>query len=139
MKFQKITGQSIRIVCYLSQHPNEIIPSKTLSEQLDISYQICIKISNMLKKGGLINTTRGIYGGFQLTKTPKKISLYDIVVLIEGPVCIYGDLETVRPKKRGAQKSKDLFSVEPIFNNLQNMIVQELKNTTIESIINRKD
>ena len=135
MKFQKVTGQAIRIVGYLNAHPNEIIPSKIISQDLDISYQICIKISNMLKKGGLISTTRGIYGGFRLTKSAEKISLYDIVTLIEGPISIYNDLDEMpigRGKKRKPQAQA--YSVQETFLKIQKILIDELKKTTIADI-----
>jgi len=134
MKFQKITGQAIRIVGYLNAHPNEIIPSKTISQELDISYQICIKISNMLKKGGLISTSRGIYGGFRLVKSAEKITLYDIVTLIEGPLSIYNDLEHFNPNKKKKKGPEAAYPVEDAFLKIQKILIEELKKMTVADL-----
>ena len=138
MKFQKITGQAIRIVGYLNANGNDVVPSKKISEDLDISYQICIKISNMLKRGRIISTTRGIYGGYRLTKSISKISLFDIVSLTEGPLSIYSDLEdepAYRSKRTGKKKRKDeLFPVQAVFLKLQDSLINEMKNTSLADL-----
>ena len=39
-----------------------------------------------LRRGGLITTVRGAQGGYMLAKTPKEITVGDILALTEGPL-----------------------------------------------------
>ncbi len=44
------------------------------------------QILSELRNGGLITSRRGIAGGYALARPPDQISLYDIVVVIEGDI-----------------------------------------------------
>jgi Rrf2 family protein len=44
------------------------------------------QILSELRNGGLITSRRGISGGYALARPPDQISLYDIVVVIEGDI-----------------------------------------------------
>jgi Rrf2 family cysteine metabolism transcriptional repressor len=42
------------------------------------------QILSKLRNGGLITSRRGIQGGYTLARPPEEISLYDILVAVEG-------------------------------------------------------
>lgn len=44
------------------------------------------QILSELRNGGLITSRRGIQGGYTLARPPDQISLYDIIVVIEGDI-----------------------------------------------------
>ncbi len=44
------------------------------------------QILSELRNGGLITSRRGIQGGYALARPPDQISLYDIIVVIDGEV-----------------------------------------------------
>ena len=48
-----------------------------------------------LKNAGLIVTTRGAHGGYELAKPPHAITLKDIIVVLEGPINLVECVETI--------------------------------------------
>lgn len=46
------------------------------------------KILKKLEKASFVTSSRGASGGYQLTKDPRDISLYDIYVVVEGEIYI---------------------------------------------------
>jgi Rrf2 family protein len=56
----------------------------TISEELGISFPFLTKIFQQLNDAGLLVSQRGPKGGVALTKPPDEVSLYDIVVAIDG-------------------------------------------------------
>ncbi len=67
------------------------------------------KIMGLLKRGGLLASSRGVAGGFRLASVPSAISVADIVEAVDGPIaltnCQHGEVSacalegscTVRP------------------------------------------
>jgi Rrf2 family protein len=54
------------------------------SESVPANY--LVQILSELRNGGLILSKRGKQGGYALARSPEKVTLYDIVKLIEGDV-----------------------------------------------------
>jgi Rrf2 family protein len=71
---------------YLAQNFNagEPITVITLSSKLKISKIYLEQVFSLLKHAGLLSSTKGSQGGYQLTKTPKEISVYEILTAIEA-------------------------------------------------------
>jgi len=77
---------AIRAVIYLAinSKDNEKIGIKKISKELDLPGPFLGKIMQILAKSKLLNSIKGPHGGFSLAKDPHKISLYDIVEIIDG-------------------------------------------------------
>jgi Rrf2 family protein len=56
----------------------------TISEDLDISFPFLTKIFQKLNDAGLLESQRGPKGGVALTKPADAVSLYEVVVAIDG-------------------------------------------------------
>jgi Rrf2 family protein len=59
-----------------------------IAKPMRIPKSFLAKILQKLLKAGLVESSRGINGGFQLAKSPKEISLLDVIEAIEGPVAM---------------------------------------------------
>lgn len=60
------------------------VPIGTISDELDISFPFLTKIFQQLNDAGLLVSQRGPHGGVSLTKPAEEITLFDIVVAIDG-------------------------------------------------------
>jgi len=57
---------------------------KTIADEQNISSQFLVQILLQLKRGGLVQSTRGASGGYRLARDPFSISLLEIIQAIEG-------------------------------------------------------
>jgi Rrf2 family transcriptional regulator, cysteine metabolism repressor len=53
-------------------------------EHLPVAY--LEQLAAQLRRGGLIESTRGVHGGYRLTRPPEQISVLDVVRIVEGEV-----------------------------------------------------
>jgi len=53
-------------------------------EHLPLAY--LEQLAGPLRRGGLIEATRGAHGGYVLTRSPEEITVLDVVALVEGEV-----------------------------------------------------
>lgn len=69
-----------------------LVQIKEIVEKRSISKNYLEQIFNRLKKHGIIKSVRGNSGGYELASHPSEITLYTILIALEG------DLEIVDPK-----------------------------------------
>jgi Rrf2 family protein len=59
---------------------------KTIAQHHGISPRFLVQILLQLKAAGLVTSTRGASGGYQLARSPERISLADIINAMESTV-----------------------------------------------------
>lgn len=63
----------------------EPVRIRTIADQHGIPSRFLVQILLQLKGAGLVTSTRGAAGGYQLNTAPEEISLGSIIAVIEGP------------------------------------------------------
>lgn len=61
------------------------VPGAKLAEFHDLPPAYLAKHLQALSRAGIVTADRGVKGGYRLGRAPAKISLFDIVVAVEGP------------------------------------------------------
>jgi len=92
LKINTSTHYAIRVVQYLAGK-NKIVSSTELAGAVNVSQRYLMQIIAKLRDGGLLRPTVGMSGGYALLKAPSVISVYDIIMLMEG---VGRDAETNR-------------------------------------------
>jgi Rrf2 family protein len=95
MQLNNTSQYAVRILSYIArEQDNHLLNATKLSEVLNIPYKFLTKIMTKLVKGGFIVSIRGRDGGFQLKRSPEKISVDDILNLFNDSVkdeqCLLG-------------------------------------------------
>lgn len=79
----------LRILLDIAQHQQEgPVALRDISRREAISQKYLWQVINPLKVAGLLRATRGAHGGYRLAKSPARISLRDVVDILEGPVSV---------------------------------------------------
>lgn len=90
MQLNQATDYAFRVVLYLAGLPlGEVISGVTIAESQNIPRRFLQKIMRSLAAAGLVKSYRGVEGGFSLTKPASEITLYDVIVGMEGPLGIH--------------------------------------------------
>src|SRR5438128_10313006 len=61
-----------------------VVRIQTISEQQNIPKRFLEQILNDLKSGGMVQSRRGVAGGYRLARRPEQISLASVVRHVEG-------------------------------------------------------
>ena len=79
----------LRLMIDLALHEGEgTVRLRDIAERQEISGKYLWQVINPLKNAGLVSVNRGAHGGFALARPPEKITVYDIVSLLEGPMAL---------------------------------------------------
>jgi len=103
----------------------------TIAEAVGITYPNFIRISDKLKKQGLVNTIQGRGGGQRLGKAAHEIRFYDVFFAIEGDLQINRCLQEDRFCSRG---NPDECEVHSFLRDLQGKMILEMSDQTIADL-----
>ena len=126
----------IRAVIYLAMNAGDErkIGIKKISQDLDIPTPFLGKILQTLAKHKVLSSAKGPKGGFGLGREPDKISLLDIVLIIDGEDVFNTCLININDCKM-QNKNKAPCPIHKEFAPIRNQINALFKKKTIGSII----
>jgi Rrf2 family protein len=99
-----------RVLAQLARHYGEgrLAHIEELAKIEAVPANYLVQILSELRNGGLITSRRGKQGGYVLSRAPEKITLYDIVKLIEGDLLELGGNSDGQSGKRVQQVWRDV-------------------------------
>lgn len=126
---------ALRALIYLGKFSEEDkrIGIKKISEDLSLSSPFLGKILQNLVKQKLLVSTKGPNGGFALAKDASEITLWDIVIKVDGEEFFTNCLISLEPC-RTHDSSKPLCPVHAQYEKLRREISKFYKETTLEII-----
>lgn len=107
--------------------------SETLSRELSISKSFLAKILQTLAKNDILQSFKGVNGGFVLAKDPKDINMLKVMSSVEGKAPAVFDCASSRndcPSDRA-----NICSIWPFLNKLQGKIDSFLADLTLADIL----
>lgn len=66
------------------RYQEPIIPIQTISKEQNIPKRFLEQILNELKSAGVVESKRGVAGGYRLSRPPEKITLAQVIRHLEG-------------------------------------------------------
>jgi Rrf2 family protein len=102
MRFTQAAAYGISAVTYLANTPaGEIVSNTTICNVLQMPDRFVLQVMRLLVIAGIVKSTRGVYGGFQLAKPANKVTLLEIIEAVDGPIGARNDLALVGVSKEG--------------------------------------
>jgi len=68
------------------QEDNSVVRIQEVSERQNIPKRFLEQILNDLKSAGIVESKRGVAGGYRLRRPPERVTLAEIIRHIEGPL-----------------------------------------------------
>jgi len=127
MQLNQATDYAFRVILHLSSMPpGSVVNGQRIADTQQIPAQFLQKIMRALCRGGLVNSYRGIDGGFQLARLPEAITLYDVIVALEGPLGIHPCLANSDHCTKG-EGGAAACAVHDALASIQNDLVRQLR------------
>lgn len=126
----------IRAALYLSKNATkeERLGIKKIAEELEIHAPFLAKTLQILKKNEIITSVKGPKGGFYLSKSNKKKTLFDIINCIDDvskfTQCFLGQIEC---------SDKNPCVIHHLYSPFKEKLLIELKTKTIVEMANELD
>ncbi|MDR3752876.1 MAG: Rrf2 family transcriptional regulator [Terracidiphilus sp.] len=87
LKLTKKADYGLMALKYLAEHPETpALSAKDVADAYGIPAQLLAKILQRLTKTGLLKSSAGMNGGYALARDPRKISAFEVIHAIDGPL-----------------------------------------------------
>jgi FeS assembly SUF system regulator len=86
LRIGKLTDYATVLMTALAQRQGEVLAASELAETAHLELPTVSKLLKQLCAAGLVESRRGIQGGYRLARAASDISILEIVVALEGPL-----------------------------------------------------
>lgn len=134
MQLDISTDYAIRVLLCLGEEGNRVTGGE-ISNEMAIPERYLLKVLNKLRNGGLIQSFSGNAGGYELSKSLSRITLWDVLVTMEETMEINPCLQDEENCSRHATAT---CPVRRFYCSFQLTIEQILRSVSLKSIQNQK-
>ncbi|MFV0578813.1 MAG: Rrf2 family transcriptional regulator [Fusobacterium ulcerans] len=121
MKLIQESMNGIRLVKYLANlKKGGIANARDISKEVGVTIKFTLKILRILKMKGIVESYRGITGGYELRK--ENVDVYEIIKALQGDLYITNDFKEKEPEDE----------IEIELKKIQEDVIVRLKNIKIK-------
>ena len=88
LRISKLTDYATVVLAALAEQPQQLRTAAALVERTRIAAPTVSKLLKQLHRAGLLTSTRGLHGGYQLARAPAQITVAAILDALEGPIAL---------------------------------------------------
>lgn len=135
MKISTRGRYSLRMMIDLAQnYDNGFISLKDISERQEISKKYLEQIIPFLSRSKLLIANKGHMGGYQLARSPKEITVREIILSAEGSLSTVSCMDNTPNQCEKCDRCLTL----PIYEGLSKVVSDYLESITLADIIEPK-
>jgi FeS assembly SUF system regulator len=86
LRVSKLSDYATVVLGHLAAAPGRVRPAADLAEAARLELPTVSKVLKLLGTAGLVESYRGVSGGYRLARPPAQISVAQIVEAIDGPI-----------------------------------------------------
>jgi Rrf2 family protein len=134
MRITLESDYALRILSTLAKH-NDITDANTLSDETSVSPRFSLKILHKLVKGNLVRSYKGANGGYKLNVSADKITLNEVIELIDGPIAIVRCIGSGEGCSLNQNKTECIY--HHIFDEISIEVAVKLSKITIQDVLDK--
>jgi Rrf2 family nitric oxide-sensitive transcriptional repressor len=77
-----------------NKSPGELTSVKELVTNYGCPFDVTSRVMQTLAQKGILRSEQGAHGGYQITKDLNRVSLYDLIEMIQGPIAVAKCMQT---------------------------------------------
>lgn len=118
---------------YMSQKiPGELTSAKEVSENFATPFDATARVMQAMAQKGVLRAEQGAFGGYQITKDLGKITMFQLLEIIEGPTAMVKCLSTTQHDPCGNHMKCNITSPVQL---LQNKLNDFYSNITLKELL----
>ncbi len=132
MRITQEADYALRIVYLLAKNEGAI-GSANIAASVGVTERFTIKILRKLMQDGIVESRKGVKGGYRLVANPADVSMLRVLEVISGPLEISRCLDSAYEcTQNGSQKKCCAFHL--IFGQINKTIADKLRQVTMETV-----
>ena len=133
MKLTRKGEYAILGITYIAQQEKGVIYTKEIADAWGLPESFLAKIFQCLSKKGILNSHKGVSGGFSLAMSVEQITLKEILDVVQGPTTIgWCEIENVK-----CDRFQDC-ALSHVLDGVRDNMKRAFKSTTIADLSKKK-
>ncbi|MBO7196883.1 MAG: Rrf2 family transcriptional regulator [Clostridia bacterium] len=134
MRITLESDYALRILTAMAEY-KDVTDAKTIANDTSVTIRFALKILHKLVQGDLVQSYKGVNGGYMLRMSPDEITLKRVIELIDGPIAIARCLDSGEGCSLNCDKSA--CDYHHIFDIISIDLANKLNKITIKDVINK--
>ena len=134
MRITLESDYALRILTVMARY-DDIRDAKTISNDTSVTLRFTLKILHKLVGGDLVESFKGVHGGYKLKKDPREINLKEVIELIDGPIAIARCVDSGENCSLNCDKTSCVY--HHIFDSISADLAAKLSGISISDVINK--
>lgn len=135
LTLSKKTDYALIALADLAANPRQVASARHIAERYGLPSAMLMNLLKSLHQAGLVRSTRGPKGGYQLAMDPHQVSLYELVQVVDGQVQLTDCAEQTDQCARPGCRIRDACPVQAPLHALHHKLVQFLKDVKLSDLI----
>jgi FeS assembly SUF system regulator len=85
-RVSRLTDYATVVMTCIAAHPDDVLSTAQIAEEAHLELPTVSKLLKSLGHAGLVDSFRGVNGGYRLARPAQEISVAEIVEAMEGPL-----------------------------------------------------
>jgi len=115
-------------------HGQRTLNLREISEQEKLPVKFLEQIMMVLKRGGFVQSTKGKHGGYALSRTPREITVGEIIRVVDGPLAPLASAKEIESQIQREEHHPGLYAV---LLDVRNAISEILDHKSLADICSR--
>lgn len=107
------------------------VPAQVIAEAQGIPHKFLEQLLLVLRRGRLVKSQKGQHGGFRLARSPAKITLAEVIRLLDGALAPTESVSTYFYEPTPVEREKRLLKV---FKEIRDLVSRKLEATTLADV-----
>jgi Rrf2 family protein len=135
LSLSKKTDYALIALAYLAERPMRVVPAREISEHFNLPPALLVNILKTLHHSRMVHSERGTHGGYQISLDPEKVTLHDLVSIVDRPVKMIECADLPEGCKDVACRIVGSCPVEVPLKILHQRLIKFLKETRLADLI----
>lgn len=109
LRVSRLTDYATEVMTCIAAHPGDVLSTAQIADEAQLELPTVSKLLKSLGHAGLVESFRGVNGGYRLARPAAAITLAQIVEAMEGPIgmtdCSTADGQCARAGQCGVRGS----------------------------------
>jgi Rrf2 family cysteine metabolism transcriptional repressor len=136
MRFSAKAEYGVKAILELATQPGQgPVQVRSIAKNQGLPVRFLEQVMNALKKAGLVESVRGAQGGYLLNRSPKEISLGDVLEAIDGQMA---ETRCISDRKKPRCEDAGNCAVQDVWAEVKHSFTGILDSITLQDICERK-
>ena len=86
LRVSRLTDYAAVVMTCIAAHPDDVLSTAQIADEAHLELPTVSKLLKSLGHAGLVESFRGVNGGYRLSRPAGEINLAEIVEALEGPI-----------------------------------------------------